>query len=328
MVNKQPYKFTNELSEGPPPLDESWWDAVMAEEGAHKPTSPRSGSTRPTTNDKASAAHTAEHPTPVDWDMAIELYESDKIVTLQVSGYNRGGLLVNGDGLQGFVPVSHLVELPAEKSAAEQELALSEYVGRDLELKIIECDPSRGRVVYSERAALAEPGSRNTLLHQLQSGQCVQGTVTNITDFGVFVDLGGVEGLVHVSEISWGRVRHPADVVQYGEPLQVQVINVDPERSRVALSIKRLNQNPWETAETRYFPGQVTEAVITSLVPFGAFARLEEGLDGLIHISEINSGNPPANLNNLLQEGQRVTVRVLHVDSANQRLGLSMVVQE
>jgi len=328
MVNKHSYKFADEPREGPPPLDESWWEAVMAEDGAHKPSPPKSGATRPAPNDKPTVAHTPEHPSPVDWDLALELYETDKIVTLEVNGHNRGGLLVNGDGLQGFVPVSHLVELSAEKSAAEQEAALSAYIGRTLDLKIIECDPARGRVVYSERAALAKPGSRNTLLHQLQSGQCVQGTVTNITDFGVFVDLGGVEGLVHVSEISWGRVRHPADVVQYGEPLQVQVLNVDPERSRVALSIKRLHQNPWETAEARYYPGQITEAVITSLVPFGAFARLEEGLDGLIHISEINPSGAPANLNDLLHEGQRVTVRVLHVDSANQRLGLSMVVSE
>jgi len=270
----------------------------------------------------------SEPPTVMDWDMAIELYEMDKIISLLVCGYNRGGLLVSGEGLQGFVPVSHLVDLPSDKSAAEQEQCLKAYSGRHLELKIIECDPTRGRVVFSERAALAKPGSRNTLLNQLQPGQCIEGTVTNITDFGVFVDLGGVEGLIHVSEISWGRVRHPSDVVQYGERINVHVINVEPERSRVALSMKRLYPNPWETAETRYFPGQVTEAIITSLVNFGAFARLEEGLDGLIHVSEICPGNPPANLSELLHEGQRVKVRVLHVDSTKQRLGLSMIFEE
>jgi small subunit ribosomal protein S1 len=123
-------------------------------------------------------------------------------------------------------------------------------------------------------------------------------------------------------------VRHPADVVHYGDSIQVQVINVDPERARVALSMKRLHSNPWETAEQRYFPGQITDAVITSLVPFGAFARLEEGLDGLIHISEVPAETPQASLSDLLYEGQEVRVRVLHVDSTKQRLGLSMILEE
>jgi small subunit ribosomal protein S1 len=179
--------------------------------------------------------------------------------------------------------------------------------------------------VFSERAALTESGRRNILLSQLQIGQCIEGVVTNITDFGVFVDLGGVEGLIHVSEISWGRVRHPRDVIEHGDRLKVHVINVDPERSRIALSIKRLNPNPWESAQSRYFPGQVTTATITSVVPFGAFARLEEGLDGLIHISEMGQDDESIQLADLLQEGQQVQVRVLHVDATNQRLGLSLI---
>jgi small subunit ribosomal protein S1 len=329
MVSKQPYKLYGNPEGGPPPLDESWWDAIMAEDDVHRPTPARQGTYKARSNGVDAALRTPnEPPTMMDWDLAVELYELDRIITLQVCGYNRGGLLVSGEGLQGFVPISHLVELTAEKSVTEQEQCLKAYTGRQLQLKIIECDPERGRVVFSERAALAKPGSRNLLLHQLQPGQCIQGTVTNITDFGVFVDLGGVEGLIHVSEISWGRVRHPSDVVQYGEQITVHVLNVDPERSRVALSMKRLFPNPWETAEERYFPGQVTEAVITSLVPFGAFARLEEGLDGLIHISEIGPGEPPASLSELLHEGQLVKVRVLHVDAFKQRLGLSMIMEE
>ena len=163
------------------------------------------------------------------------------------------------------------------------------------------------------------------LLKNLAPGSCASGTVTNITDFGVFVDLGGVEGLVHVSEISWGRVQHPSEVVSLGEQVIVYVIQVDPKRARVALSLKRLYPNPWETAEERYFPGQIVDAVITSIVPFGAFARLEEGLDGLIHVSEIaacdqSEGFAP------LQEGRRVKVRILHVDASKQRLGLSLKV--
>ncbi|MGW8250214.1 MAG: 30S ribosomal protein S1, partial [Anaerolineales bacterium] len=235
---------------------------------------------------------------------------------------NRGGLLVSTDRLQGFVPVSHLVDLTKDNLGEVDDWAEA-YIGQSLKLKIIECDRERGRVVLSERAALAESGSRNQLLQHLQAGNCITGTVTNITDFGVFVDLGGVEGLIHVSEISWGRVRHPSDVVRYGETLKVYVIQVDQDRSRVALSLKRLSPNPWVTAEDRYYPGLVTEAVITSIVPFGAFARLEEGLDGLIHISEISHDNEHAPLDELFFEGQKVQVRVLHVDAINQRLGLS-----
>jgi small subunit ribosomal protein S1 len=148
--------------------------------------------------------------------------------------------------------------------------------------------------------------------------------VTNITDFGVFIDLGGVEGLIHVSELSWGRVRHPADMVEVGDKLYAIVLQVDKERARIALSLKRLNTNPWETAEQRYKPGQIVEAVVTSIVPFGAFARLEDGLDGLIHISELTVPGQSGGIIQRLAEGQSLQVRVLNVDAARQRLGLSL----
>ena len=310
-------------------MDESWWDSILTEEDGRDTGHPKRGSRGSAPYGKtASDRPTSLEPEPVDWDLAMELYDCDKIVELQVHGYNRGGLLVIGDGLQGFVPVSHLVDMPIDRPETEQEDCLKLYTGRLMQLKVIECDPARGRVVFSERAAQAQPGSRNILLQELRPGQCVNGTVTNITEFGIFVDLGGVEGLVHVSEISWGRVRHPADVVHYGDIIRVHVVNVDPERSRVALSMKRLCDNPWESAEERYFAGQVTEAVVTSLVPFGAFARIEDGLDGLIHVSEINPEGPPANVAELLHEGQHVRVRILHVDAARQRMGLSMILDE
>jgi small subunit ribosomal protein S1 len=179
-------------------------------------------------------------------------------------------------------------------------------------------------VVFSERAALASTGRRNQLLRELTPGDCIQGIVTNITDFGVFVDLGGVEGLVHVSEISWGRVRHPTDAVEVGQRVTAYVIQIDKERTRIALSLKRLCDNPWEHADERYQPGQVVQAVVTSVVPFGAFARLEEGLDGLIHITEMSeSGSIPPE--QIVEEGQNVTVRVLHIDAQRQRLGLSLI---
>jgi small subunit ribosomal protein S1 len=325
MVNKN---FTRELKGGPPPMDESWWGAVMAEDEAlnsHKPVQSYLS--------KATAAQTPAHrpsadTAQVDWEQAVNLYEQDDTVELLVNGYNRGGLLVEGKNLQGFVPLSHLVEMVGQKTEEEQEDWLASYIGQTLTLKVIECDQDRGRVVFSERAALAEPGSRNELLHNLTTGECIPGTVTNVTYFGVFVDLGGVEGLIHVSEISWGRVRHPGDVVRLGQPVQVYVINVDQDRARVALSLKRLYPNPWETAEERYHPGQIIDAIITSIVPFGAFARLEEGLDGLIHISEVCLDGNPALPGDCLEEGQVVRVRVLHVDGPRQRLGLSLRLED
>ncbi len=328
MVNKQYNNTYKETGGGPPPLDESWWEAVLAEDREH---SPHPQVHAVSTTEQPTAKKAAARPVPdipgVDWELAEMLFSEDNVCHLQVTGYNRGGLLVSSEGLQGFVPVSHLVELTGDRIDESMEDWAETYIGRALKLKIIECDRERGRVVFSERAALAESGSRNQLLQHLRAGICVSGVVTNITDFGVFVDLGGVEGLIHVSEISWGRVRHPSDVVRYGEQLSVYVINVDQERSRVALSLKRLHPNPWETAESRYHPGLITQAVITSIVPFGAFACLEEGLDGLIHISEVYQDSENASLDDMFYEGQKVQVRVLHVDAANQRLGLSTNVE-
>lgn len=304
----------------PPPLDEGWWQAVLAEDSFLSEKAPRAG-------EKGKAINsTTRSPSveTVNWELAKALYHEDRVVDLQVTGYNKGGLLVSDSQLQGFVPISHILDLPNNLTPEEQEQCLAAYQGHTLRLKVIECDPQRGRVVFSERAAQADSGRRNLLFSQLQAGECVQGTVTNITDFGVFVDLGGVEGLIHVSELSWGRVRHPSDVVKLGKKLYVYVIQVDPQRSRIALSLKRLCQNPWETAEERYFAGQITEAVITSIVPFGAFARLEEGLDGLIHITEFGALTESKSQFQSLREGDRVKVRVLHVDASKQRLGLSL----
>jgi small subunit ribosomal protein S1 len=304
-------------------MDESWWEAVLAEEQHGFKSSQLPTKETPT---KPNATNGNQNGVvEVNWKIATQLFEQDKASSLQVDGYNRGGLLVSGDGLQGFVPISHLTAMPEDDTEVGQERFLESYSGKQLQLKIIECDQERGRVVFSERAALTEEGKRNQLLNQLKSSQCVEGTVTNITDFGIFVDLGGVEGLIHVSEISWGRVRHPSDVVTYGEKVKVHVISVDPERSRVALSIKRLHPNPWATAHSRYQTGLVAEATVITIVPFGAFARLEEGLDGLIHVSEMSQDEEPVDPKELLSVGQKVQVKILHVDAANQRLGLSLV---
>jgi small subunit ribosomal protein S1 len=319
MVPKQP------SNAGPPEIDESWWTAVLAEEEKNS----QAGSKEQIQTDEfmiheKEKSRRGVKTTEIDWNMVREIYARDQVITLEITGFNRGGLIVGGSGLHGFVPISHLLEINCLTDDDEKESILSSYLGRSVAFKVIECDPERGRIVFSERAALAESGKRNLLFDEMYPGKRVCGIVTNITKFGVFLDLGGVEGLIHVSEISWGRVNHPTEVVEVGETIQAYVIQVDQHRSRIALSMKRLLPNPWVNAEERYHPGQIVNAVITSIVPFGAFARLEEGLDGLIHSSEIDGDNTELEDTNGLYEGQVVQVRILNVNAARQRLGLSL----
>jgi small subunit ribosomal protein S1 len=308
---------TYRKSEGKmPEIDESWWESVLAEEERYvAPASKQS---------KVEAPAKVEEPKQnPDWGEVRDLYHQDRIVDLQVTGYNRGGVLVEGDGLYGFVPFSHLVDMASSPEKQSREEGLETYVGRTLRLKVIECAPEDGRVVFSERAALAEPGKRMDLFNTLEPGQTVKGTVTNITDFGVFIDLGGVEGLIHISELSWGRVSHPGQIVKLGQEINAQVLEISPERCRVALSLKRLLPNPWEKADTDFAVGQIVSATITSIVSYGAFARLEAGIEGLIHASEMPLEGGKS-VRDVVSEEQEVQVRILHVDAAHQRMGLSL----
>jgi small subunit ribosomal protein S1 len=304
-----------------PSVDEGWWESVLAEEARH----PTHASMRTPARLEARSESRSEEGAKIspDWVQVKDLYQRDQIVDLKVTGCNRGGLLVEGEHLYGFVPFSHLVEMAGQVDLSEREKYLEVYVGRVLKLKVIECVPEDGRIVFSERAAQAEPGKRAELFHSLHSGECVEGTVTNITDFGVFVDLGGVEGLIHISELSWGRVIHPNQIVKMGQPLKVQVLELSPERCRVALSLKRLSPNPWTKIGTDLTVGHVVPATITSVLSYGAFARLSLGVEGLIHASEMPLAEGQA-VKELLVEGQEVKVRVLHVDASRQRMGLSM----
>jgi len=299
-----------------PVVDESWWDSVLAEEERY--TLPV---TKPT-NMEEPVKDEAGKPSP-NWMEVRELYHQDRIVELKVTGYNRGGVLVEGEGLYGFVPFSHLIDMANGSEKQNREAGLETYIGRSLRLKVIECAPEDGRVVFSERAALAEPGKRMHLFNQLKMGQKISGVVTNITDFGVFMDLGGVEGLIHISELSWGRVAHPNQIVKLGQRIEAQVLEVSPERCRVALSLKRLDVNPWENAGVDFAVGQVLQAQVTSVVSYGAFARLEAGIEGLIHVSEMELDDHKT-VRDVLKEGQEIQVRILHVDAEHQRMGLSL----
>jgi len=287
---------TNEVGEREeaPVLDESWWAAVMEEE-EHQVVDPE-----PEAEDSQDK-RIINQGDPEDWIWARELYQEDEVVELPIVGFNRGGLLVEARRLK----------------------MLEDQVGQQMGLKVIEFDPERGRLVLSQRAALAGPGRRVEILTSLNPGDRVQGEVTNITRFGVFVDLGGVEGLIHVSELSWGRVGHPSDVVECGQEIEVQIISVDREQDRVALSLKELLPDPWEKVDENYSIEQIVEGVVTNVVKFGAFIGIEEGLEGLIHVSELGDGSF-LHPRNVLHEGEQVRVRIIHIDASDRRLGLSL----
>jgi len=310
-----------------PVTDEGWWESVLAEEKRYSSSASRSQHVLPKPSPAISKKQEATQPAVTmnaDWELMKNLYREDHILSVKVIGHNRGGLLVAGDdGLSGFIPFSHLVELAGKSDLADRDISLEGYEGKALNVKIIECAPEEGRVVFSERAALSEAGKRSELFQSLQAGARTTGTVTNITDFGVFVDLGGVEGLIHISELSWGRVSHPNQIVSLGQEIDVQVLDLSAERCRVALSLKRMVQNPWERASTEFPEGRILPAEITSVLSYGAFARLEAGVEGLIHATEmpIEAGQTPRDI---LAEGQQVQVRVLHVDPTHQRMGLSL----
>ena len=240
-----------------------------------------------------------------------------------MAGWNRGGLLVRWDRLQGFVPTSQLSDIPVFEDDELRDEKLASWVGEVLRLRVIELDRSRNRLVLSERATAWGPKDGERLMSVITPGETRVGYVSNICDFGAFVDLGGIDGLIHISELSWGRVTHPGELLSIGQRVEVSVLAVDKENGRVALSTKRLRPNPWATVDERYGVGQTTEAIVTNVVDFGAFAQLEEGLEGLIHISEMSEAQVE-HPSDVVSSGDHVLVRILRIDSANHRLGLSM----
>ncbi len=300
-------------SGAPPNLGESWWKAALSE--AEKGDSLKESEGWISDGQSMTGQDRPHFDSPENnWQYIEEQYSKDELVSLKVVGCNQGGLLVQGEQINGFVPCSHLLNGEDKKS----------YLQQTISLKIIEYDRDRCRVVLSERAAQAGPGKRLKLLDTLEEGSCISGVVTTITEFGAFVDLGGMEGLIHISELSWGRVDHPSDVVSEGEELEVYVLSVDREDNKVALSLKKLCSNPWETITERYHTGQVVEAVVKNIVSFGAFVQLEEGVDGLIHVSELGGNGDHLSPWDVLRENQKVSVEIIHLDPEEQRLGLSL----
>ena len=308
------------------PLDEDYWAALL-EQGEAIPSAALAVDQQGQAAEPPSTGPArAEGNTPDDgnvWSAAQLAMEKGELFSLTISGANRGGLLVEWNGLQGFVPASHLKAMLRNMDQLERTSELAGRVGDSLTVRLIEVDPEQRRLVFSERAAWSETRAASSVLNRLCPGQVCRGAVSSVTSFGAFVDLGGVEGLIHISEISWDRVRHPSDVLTPGQDVEVYVMGVNADQERIALSLKRLRPNPWSLAEANYQVGQILEGTVTNVVSFGAFVRIEEGLEGLIHVTELAEGNF-LHPRNVVREGDTVKVRVLNVDTVNRRLGLSL----
>ncbi len=248
-----------------------------------------------------------------DWRNAEKLFESGEIFEATVSGYNRGGLIVHLGKVRGFVPASQLSSVTQQGDEGVQSDQLAKLVGQKLKLKIVELDRERNRLILSERAAIREwrRQQKERLLAELQEGDILRGEVSSLCDCGAFVDLGGADGLIHLSELSWGRVSHPSEVLKVGDEVEVYVLKVDRKERRIGLSLKRLQPDPWSQVEERYSVGQLVEGTITKLTDFGAFARLKDDeIEGLIHISEL-SDERVTHPKEVVKEGDVLTLRMV-----------------
>jgi small subunit ribosomal protein S1 len=250
------------------------------------------------------------------WGTIEKIKTEDGMVKGHVIEVVKGGLIVD-IGLRGFLPAS-LVEMRRVRD-------LSPYMGQEIEAKIIELDKNRNNVVLSRRAWLeqSQSASRSTFLNQLQKGQIRSGQISSIVNFGAFVDLGGVDGLVHVSELSWKHIEHPSEVVEVGMPVTVEVLEVDMERERVSLSLKSTQEDPWQQFAREHQINQVVPGKVTKLVPFGAFIRVADGIEGLVHISELSESHVEIP-EQVVQVGQEVSVKVIDIDLDRRRISLSV----
>ncbi len=263
-----------------------------------------------------------------DWQQVEEFLETQDVIQTQISGFNRGGVLVNVGHLRGFVPGSQLDAAGrGPRGGSTPEDRWGSLVGQPIHVRVIELDRERNRLILSERAAMRDVRrqQKEQLLEELQEGDVRSGRVVNLARFGAFVDLGGADGLVHLSELAWGRVNHPQEVVEVGDEVEVYVLNVDREQKRIGLSIKRLQPDPWWQVEEKVQEGSLIEGNITKLTDFGAFASVGglEGIEGLIHVSEL-SDEHIEHPKDIIEAGQKVTLRVISVDSHRRRLGLSL----
>ncbi|HEX7567367.1 MAG TPA: S1 RNA-binding domain-containing protein [Anaerolineaceae bacterium] len=262
----------------------------------------------------------------VSWQQVETLRDSKETTHSSIVGYNKGGLIVPVGGLRGFVPASQIsLSRRASLSGDSPEQKWSKMIGQTIDVCVIEVDRERRRLILSERQASTETREsiKEKVIDELKEGEIRTGRVTSLADFGAFVNISGADGLVHLSEISWERINHPNEVLKVGQEVKVKVISIDREKKRIGLSIRSLQSDPWMAQAAKYQVGQLVEASITRLTKFGAFARLEKDLEGLIHISEL-SEKRIEHPKEVLHEGDIVTLRVIKIDPDNHRIGLSL----
>ena len=257
------------------------------------------------------------------WRVLQDRYEIGEVFDAIVSGFNKGGLLVNVEGVNAFIPLSQVVGASPDRS--NDGSGLAEYVGRSLRLKVIEMNRRRNRVILSERAALQKwrAEQKDRLLVELKEGEIRQGTVTSIRSFGVFVDLGGADGLVHLSELSWDRDVDPEEMFKINDPVSVYVMKIDQESKKIGLSIRRARPEEWDGVVSSYAIGQIVPGEVTKLVTFGAFARLDGPVEGLVHVSELVDRRI-THPKEVVSEGEVVPVKIVRIERERHRLGLSL----
>ena len=265
------------------------------------------------------------------WKRLVEAQNAQERIKGTVVGINKGGFLVDIENIQGFVPLSQVVTLSKEqmqklrKGEWNHSDAARELIGKELELVVMDADHVRSRVIMSEREAdrQVQNERRTKIIETLTEGQIVPGKVTRISEYGAFIDIGGLVGLLHISEMAWVPVREITDIVTVGQEVTVYILGVDKENKRVSLSLKRLEEEPWETIHDKYKVGDLVDAEITKLTDFGAFARLGGLIEGLIHISEL-SNEIVRDISDIVNSGDKVKVRILSIEFERRRLGLSL----
>ena len=259
------------------------------------------------------------------WRILEKAMEANETTTGRIIGSNRGGAVVESEGVQGFIPLSQLVGPARELYVPGGEEPREGFIGMEVEFKIIELNRRRNRAIFSERSALQafKQTQKMRLVQELHEGEIRRGRVAGISNFGAFVDLGGADGLIHISELSWEPVRTPDEIVRVGQELDVFVLKVDRENLKIALSLRRLLPEPWETVNEKFAVGQIVKGTITKLANFGAFARIGGGIEGLIHISELST-QMVKHPRDVISEGEEVDVRIIRIEPERRRLGLSM----
>jgi small subunit ribosomal protein S1 len=262
----------------------------------------------------------------LSWENVERLVQSDDVVDSNITGFNKGGLIVAVEGLRGFVPSSQISAMRRGQSTGDTpEQRWQKMIGQPITVRVIEVDRERRRLILSERAASTESRQsiKERVIEELEEGKVYTGRVTSLANFGAFININGADGLVHLSELSWEHIEHPREVLEVGQEVKVKVINVDREKKRIGLSVRALQEDPWKSRVEKYSVGQLVEGVITRLTKFGAFARLDGDIEGLIHISEI-SEHRIEHPKEVLKEGEVKSLRVIRIDPEQHRIGLSL----